>query len=100
MRRLDSLGPFGVGNPRPSFVSAGVRLLGRPSVDHRGLDLRLRLGQNGIVMPARLLRGGDRCEDLQDSKGTFRIVYSPRLGRWSDEGPVELHVSALERDGG
>ena len=42
LRRLDMLGPFGAGNPRPTFASR-VKMVGRPSVDSRGQDLRFRV---------------------------------------------------------
>lgn len=96
LRQLDQLGPFGVGNPRPSFVTDGVRLLGRPAVDARGNDLRLRMTQSGQILPARLVNGASRFEELRDRREAFRVVHTPRASRWVDEGPLELVVSLLE----
>ncbi|MEZ5962355.1 MAG: single-stranded-DNA-specific exonuclease RecJ [Planctomycetota bacterium] len=98
LRQLDQLGPFGIGNPRPTFVTAGVRLLGRPALDPRGADLRLRVAQNGQVLPARVVAGASRCEELRERREHFRLVYTPRASRWVDEGPVELVVSHLEAE--
>jgi single-stranded-DNA-specific exonuclease len=99
MRQLDQLGPFGIGNPRPSFVTEGVRLLGRPAVDARGTDLRLRVAHSGQILPARLPHGAGRFEELRERKESFRLVYTPRASRWVDEGPVELLVTHLQPTG-
>ncbi len=99
LRQLDQLGPFGTGNPRPSFLTDGVRLLGRPAVDARGNDLRLRVAHSGQVMPARLAHGAARFEELRERKESFRLIYTPRTSRWVDEGPVELLVSHLQPTG-
>ena len=95
VRKLDLLGPFGVGNRRPSFESR-VQLVGHPSVDSRTLDLRFRVVQDGTLMPARFRGGASQFEALRGaSKGQLRVTYSPRLAQWAEEGPVELHVSHL-----
>ncbi len=98
IRRLDQLGPFGVGNPRPTFVATGVRIVGSPGVDPRGQDLRLRLGQDGVVLPARLRGGARRFEELRRCSDPVRIVAAPRLSSRGEEGPVELLLHELARE--
>ena len=95
LRKLDLLGPFGAGNPRPRFVSRGVRVVGRPTVDGRRHDLRFRVAQGGVVLPARLRRGADRFEEFRALDRPVSLSYSPRLGARAEEGPVELLVDAL-----
>ena len=96
LRALEQLGPFGTRNPRPSFVTDRVRLVGRPSLETRGNDLRLRVVQSGQVLPARLTNGATRCDELRDRREEFRLIHTPRLSRWSDDGPIELVVTHLE----
>jgi single-stranded-DNA-specific exonuclease len=97
LRHLDQLGPFGAGNPRPIFTTCGVRIVSQPTVDARGSDLRFRVARDGLVLPVRWLRAADRAESARDLKGaTCRLTYTPRISRWSDEGPIELHVHRLE----
>ncbi len=96
LRALEALAPFGTRNPRPSFVTERVRLVGRPCLDPRGNDLRLRVAQAGQVLPARLANGAARCEELRDRREEFRLIHTPRLSRWSDDGPIELVVTHLE----
>jgi single-stranded-DNA-specific exonuclease len=95
VRQLDKLGPFGQGNPRPTFVTTNVRLVGNPTVDNRGLDLRIRVAQNGVVLPGRLRLGAGMFEALRNHKEPVTLVYSPRLADWVEEGPVVLHASHL-----
>ncbi len=95
VRKLDLLGPFGAGCPRPTFVTDGVRVVGRPQVDGRGVDLRLKLAQGGCVLPARLTRGAGRFEELRAVRGPVRIAYSPRLATRAEEGPVHLQLFDL-----
>ncbi|MBM4061874.1 MAG: hypothetical protein FJ265_12375, partial [Planctomycetes bacterium] len=99
VRRLDMLGPFGAGNRRPRFRSSGVRTVGNPLGDARGADLRLRLCADGQILPARLVRGGARFEELLARKGPWTSVWSPRLSRNGEEGPVVLDVFDLLQEG-
>ncbi len=98
VRRLDLLGPFGRGHRRPRFCTRGVRTVGHPLTDVRGQDLRLRVVADGQLLPARVVRGGPRFEEVRNSTGPWTIVYSPRLGKHSEEGPVQLEVHDLRRD--
>jgi single-stranded-DNA-specific exonuclease len=95
VRRLDLLGPFGNGYPRPRFCTAGVRAIGMPFADGRGQDVRLRVVADGVVMPARLVRGIARFEELRHQRGPFTLVHSPRIGSRGEDGPVQLDVFEL-----
>lgn len=99
VRKLDLLGPFGPGNPRPRLASRRVRLVGQPFVDSRDRSVRFRVSQNGTLMPARLARGAERFEEVRSLEGFFDIVYTPRVRRQAEEGPVELFVFSLEPPG-
>jgi len=98
VRRLDMLGPFGTGHVRPRFATHGVQTIGHPSTDVRGTDLRLRVTRDGVVLPARLVRGGARFEELRAKRGPWTIVYSPRLNPRGEDGPVQLEVHELRHE--
>ncbi len=98
VRRLDLLGPFGAGAPRPRFVTRGVHAVGNPCVDLRGQDVRVRLVADGCVVPARVVRGHARFEELCRTRGPWTAVYSPRIGARSEDGPVQLDVHELHAD--
>lgn len=95
MRRMDMLGPFGAGNPRPTFATPSVKVVGHPSLDSRGKALRFRVAQGGTILPARLKNGASRFEEIRALDRPVTLTYVPRLAQWAEEGPIELHVSAL-----
>jgi len=100
VRRLDMLGPFGAGNRRPLFCTSGVRTVGAPLTDARGIDLRLRFLGDGLILPARVVRGATRFEEVRNRPGPWTIVYSPRLNPRGEDGPVLLEVHQLVADEG
>ena len=95
VRRLEMLGPFGMGHRRPRFQTHGVKLVGHPLTDVRGQDLRLRVLGDGQIMPARVLRAGSRFEEVRGRPGPWTLVYSPRLNPRGEDGPVQLEVHQL-----
>jgi single-stranded-DNA-specific exonuclease len=98
VRRLDMLGPFGSGHRRPRFTTPGVRTVGSPLTDVRGQDLRVRVVADGQILPARVVRGGPRFEELRRRNGPWTLVYSPRLNPRGEDGPVQLEVHELLAD--
>ena len=100
VRRLDLLGPFGSGAPRPRFCTRSVRTVGQPQADARGQDLRLRLLAEGVMLPGRLLRGMRRFEELRNGRGPWTAVYSARLSPYGEDGPVQLEVHDLRPESG
>ncbi len=95
VRRLDMLAPFGAGHPRPRFCTAGVRAAGSPFVDLRGQDVRVRVTAGGQILPARIVRGIARFEELRSKRGPWTMVYTPRLSPRGEDGPVQLDVHTL-----
>ena len=95
VQKLDLLGPFGMGHRRASFLSEGVTVVGNPTNDGRGQNLRVRLAQDGQVLPARITRGSTRFEEIRGHRGPWSIVYSPRRNLRAEEGPVTLEVHQL-----
>ena len=98
VRRLDMLGPFGSGHPRPRFLTSGVQTVGNPTTDVRGQDLRIRVAADGQVMPARIVRGASRFEELRNRRGPWTLLHSPRLSSRAEEGPVVLEVHEITAD--
>jgi single-stranded-DNA-specific exonuclease len=95
VRRMATLGPFGSGHSAPRFRSRGVKFAGHPTTDARGQDLRVRAVEGGVMLPARIVRGTGRFEEIRRHDGTWTLVYSPRLGARAEDGPVVLDVHDL-----
>lgn len=92
IRRMESLGPFGNGHPRPRFVTHGVKIIGNPFVDTRGQHLRIRVAKGPDIMPARVVRGAAHFETLRQNKGPWSIAYTPRISSRSEDGPVQIDI--------
>jgi single-stranded-DNA-specific exonuclease len=56
---LDRLGPFGIGNPRPTFLSAGVQVRDVRTVGNDGDHLSLKLRDGLVTWRAIAFRQGD-----------------------------------------
>ena len=95
VRRLDMLAPFGAGHPRPRFLTTGVMTVGNPTTDARGLDVKIRVSADGQVLPARIVRGARRFEELRNNRGPWTLLHSPRLSSRGEEGPVLLEVHEM-----
>ena len=95
LRRLESLGPFGNGHPKPRFLTRDVKVVGNPFVEPRGQHLRIRVAKGSDLMPCRIIRGAAHFEDLRRNKGPWSIVYTPRISTRSEDGPVQLDIYDL-----
>lgn len=95
VRRLELLAPFGSGHRRARFLATHVQAVGNPMTDMRGQDLRLRLVQNGCMLPARVVRAARRFEEVRGHQGLWTLIYTPRLNPRGEEGPVFLEVHDL-----
>jgi len=86
----------GPGNQRPVFVTEDVKIVGNPTVDPRGQDLRFRVVKDGVLLPARWHQGARYFEDVRRQQEPVTLCYSPRLAQWAEEGPVYLHTWHLD----
>ncbi|GAB4137048.1 MAG: single-stranded-DNA-specific exonuclease RecJ [Planctomycetota bacterium] len=95
VRRMEMLGPFGMGHRRPRFLTTSLRTVGHPSTDMRGQALRIRVAQNGHVLPARMPRAARRFEEIRNAKGNWTAVHTPRTNARGEEGPIHLEIHEL-----
>jgi len=96
LRKLDLLGPFGMGNPRPRLMTENVKIVGHPTVQNRGQDLRFRVARDGVVFPTRVAHGASMFEEIRNHEGPVTIAYSPRMATRAEEGPVHLDVHVID----
>ena len=95
IRRLEALGPFGNGHPRPRFVTHDCKIIGNPFVESRGKHLRIRVAKGSEIMPARVVRGAAYFEELRQNKGPWSIAYTPRISSRGEDGPVHIDIHDL-----
>ncbi len=86
------LAPYGLGNPSPTFLSPGVRVVHAQQVGSNGEHLKLKLKTermtwNGIAF---------RCEEPVPPRDTpMDIVYNLRINHWAGESRMELNILDL-----
>jgi len=97
MAVFEQLGPFGIGNADPIFVSLGVRLLAAPKIiKERHLRLQVEDGNSGHSMgamawarktdwAAEAQREGWKQGDLLDLAYRLRRNWHPDFGGWELE---------------
>jgi single-stranded-DNA-specific exonuclease len=90
---LDSLGPFGVGNPRPVFLMRGLQVLQSSFMKER--HVRMRLGDGDTVFEAVGfgLAGRVPAADQVD------IVFSLDCNQWNGRRSVRLMLKDVRASG-
>ena len=97
---LDSylrLAPFGVGNPKPTFLSEGVEVVGPPQV-LQNKHLKFLARQDDRMIEAL---GWDRKEWLGEVRkgGRLDLVYSLRASNFLGKEKYSLSLEALKASG-
>ncbi len=85
-RHLESLRPFGPGNPAPVFACSGVECLGSRVVGAR--HLRVQLAQNGRILEAVAFDMAGH----HPLKGTLEVAFSTRLSHYQGRTTPDLHL--------
>jgi single-stranded-DNA-specific exonuclease len=98
---LERLEPFGVGNPEPTFIATGVRVLSPPRVlKEKHIKIKLSAGTNGksIVHPAL---GWHMAEHIKNDPlilgDKLDIAYTLDYNDHPDFGGVELSLRDFKR---
>jgi single-stranded-DNA-specific exonuclease len=93
---IESLEPYGIGNPRPVFSSEGVRIVGEPRLVGDGKKhVQLRLAQNGTSVKAIAWNMADRLGSL--GPGTdCAIAFLPSVNEWNGRREVQLEIRDVQ----
>jgi len=87
---LESLEPFGTGNPEPLFYTRNLKLKGEPQVLGRE-TLKFWVTDGEITFQAIAFGMSSFKDSLMQAK-SFDLVYSPRMDSWQDYETVILEV--------
>ncbi len=86
-RELEVLEPYGIGNPEPLFITAGVEVCGRKMFS---AGVRYRLRQGGRVLGAVIFGAGD---DFPGKPGeTIDVAYRLSENEWNGTTSMELKI--------
>jgi single-stranded-DNA-specific exonuclease len=88
-KEIQSLAPFGAGNPLPAFVSRRVEIIDQRQIGNHGEHLGLKLKQGGTVWDAIGFRFGNRAQEITPH---MDIAYNLYIDRWNDEEKLRLKL--------
>jgi single-stranded-DNA-specific exonuclease len=91
--QLESLSPFGCGNPRPVLCASGVELAEAPRKMGNGeRHLSVKLKQHGITMRSVAFGQADWAELLNEHMGKIDVAYRPVINEYRGYRSVEIHL--------
>ena len=93
---VQSLGPFGMGNPEPVFLSRGARVVDARLVGADGKHLKMRVSQGGGILDAIAFRLGPRYAFLTKQ---VDLLYTVGLDDWSGQPRLQLQVVDFRQPG-
>ena len=91
---MESLSPFGEGNPAPVLLTRNARVVEARLVGGNGRHLKMTLSHSGGVWDAIAFRQGERIDAARDR---VDIVYTAGLNKWAGRTRLQLKVLDLRR---
>jgi single-stranded-DNA-specific exonuclease len=86
---LSLLEPYGMGNPRPLFLSRNVAVCDRRIVGGDSLKLRVKEEQVFDAIGFRM------AGSLPLTSGSIDLVFTPQLNHWTGSPRIELEMKDL-----
>lgn len=98
VNELQWLGPFGQGNPEPTFATKGVRLIGPPRRVGAGRDhLQLAITDNTASVRCIGFRFGKLEKKLLETE-FFNVAYQPQINTYNGNSNVEFVITDIQFD--
>ena len=91
---LEGLGPFGVGNPTPTFLTSGVSVLEVRPLGRTGDHLRFLLDHDGKTLYAKAWRKAGKLSRI-DAGQKVDVAHRPEINTWNGRQSVELVVEGM-----
>ncbi len=92
VRQLESLAPFGNGNPRPVLCASDVAIVGEPQkMGTEGRHLALRIEQESIQLRAVAFGAGERIGELNPNQ-RVDLAFKPVINDFRGMNRVELQL--------
>ncbi len=98
MRALDSMGPFGMANPRPVFHATGVEIVDGPRT-LKERHLKMTFSQDGRRFRAIAWRAAERAEVLTRNRAAVNLAFSLEKNEFKGETYLELNVADFQCPG-
>jgi single-stranded-DNA-specific exonuclease len=93
VQQIETLAPFGMGNPRPVLCTAGVTLTQPPKFLGSGeRHIALRILHCGTRLRAVAFGGGEWLPELERHSGPIDIAYRPVINDYRGQRSVEVQL--------
>ena len=96
VNELQLLGPFGQGNPEPTFATKGVRLASPPRRVGAGREhLQLAITDNTAAIRCIGFRFGKLEKKLLENE-YFNVAYQPQINTYNGNSSVEFVLTDIQ----
>jgi single-stranded-DNA-specific exonuclease len=95
VREMETLAPFGQGNPEPRLGARGLEVVSSRIVGNNHLKLRLRQ-QSGAALDAIAFNRGTLFGKQVRNGARMAAVFTPRLNAWKGNTSVELEIRDIK----
>ncbi len=93
VQQIESLAPFGCGNPRPVLCATGVRLAEPPKRMGEGeKHLAVKLTQHRTTLRGVAFGQGEWTDELAAINAPLDIAFKPVINTFRDRQSVEVHL--------
>lgn len=93
VRQIETLAPFGCGNPRPVLCATGVKLAEPPRRIGGGeRHLSLKLSQHRVTMRGVGFGFGEAAEELAGLDAPLDVAYRPVINEFQGRSRVEVQL--------
>lgn len=94
IKELSLLAPHGSSNPRPTFLSTGLQVVGYPSL-LKNRHLKFNIREKDTVIKAIAFRN-KRLADMVKTGSIVDIVYQPVENRYNSKENIELYIKDIK----
>ncbi|MCW5788713.1 MAG: single-stranded-DNA-specific exonuclease RecJ [Nitrospira sp.] len=98
IQELESLHPFGAGNPEPTLAVRGLDVVEARVVGEKHLKLRVRQGRSFIFDSIGFRMGSFEGLGLRTGR-PVDLAFSPERNHWNGYDRVQLRIKALRMSG-
>ena len=93
VKQIDSLAPFGAGNPRPVLSASNVEIAGQPKKIGAGeRHVSLKIKQQNLTLRAVAFGQADWVDEWAQHEGPIDIAFHPVLNTYNGRISVELQL--------
>jgi single-stranded-DNA-specific exonuclease len=97
MRKLESMAPFGQGNPEPRLGARSLEFSAARVVGNNHLKFRVRQ-KNGLSFDAIAFNKGGKIDSWLRNGSRLAAVFTPRVNTWNGMSGIELEIRDVKID--